>query len=300
VKDGGNWYVYVENNPVAGVDPQGLMSVKLLNMIKDAYIRGNIKKDDVGSVVLLVNLFSLAGDFLQKITVAVSLNIRDIMDWFSEVEEELKSDSPSKQAIYVAFHETAQVLAAKEIYEAYPELSTWLNPYPKLEELTSGLKEMDISFKKYVWEVKPGYTSASSFAKSLNKYVKDYSESKAQKDYDTKLGLKVPGGSFNDITARLFELNGNTVNIRVKWLGSGKVGYFFELKCGPKQFQESYAVDVMELLRPAFDKADELNNASVVGGLVLAAIAAIFTPIPGDEAAAAVALVKALEAVGLA
>jgi hypothetical protein len=216
------------------------------------------------------------------------------------VEEELKSNSPSKQAIYVAFHETAQVLAAKEIKDAHPELSTFFNPNPELEELTISLKEIDISFKNYAWEVKPGYTSASAFLKSLNKYVKDYSESKAANDYDTSWGLKIPGDSFSEVTARLFELNGYTVNMRVEWLAPGKVGYFFELKCEQNQFQEAHAVDVMKLLLPAFEKAEELNNATAVGGLVLATIAAVLSPVPGDEVAAAAALAKALEIVGLA
>ena len=290
-------YTYVLNNPIKYVDSTGKMPVWLLNAIKVAYITGIIPQDKVGSIVIIANICSLSTSFLSKVKSIVTFNVGELIHIFTEIEEELKADTPSKQSIYISFHETAQILAAKQIYKAYPQLSSLLQPWPTLEAPLL-LKELDIEFGDYMWEVKPGYSQESSFTTSLKKYVKDYDPSKSQTDYQAGISWRVPGGSFETITARLFELGNQKVNITVEWLGVGKVGYFFRLQCGQQAWQSAKAVDLLPFLLPAFNKAEQVNYMTEVVAAFIVFIGACLSPIPGDEAAASAALTSLLAAAG--
>ena len=131
---------------------------------------------------------------------------------------------------------------------------------------------MDIVWKDFVWEVKPGYSAESAFTKSLKKYVEDYDPNK--NDYTASLGgkWKIPGGSFEEITTKLFSFGGYTVNMTVTWMGSGKIGYFFTMNCPQNQeeFEEAKAVDIVPVLQPVFQYASNIDDATKI----LAAIAA--------------------------
>ena len=293
IKDGENWYAYCGNEPTSTIDVTGLMPVKMLRMIKNAYLLGFIPDDYIGSVVIIANIVSLSTDFLTKVKSVINLDVRNIYDMFVGVEAELKNSNASKQAIYVAFHETAQIIAAKQIMNKYGGV-------PELEKINMNMKEIDIALGDYAWEVKPGYTSNSAFAKSLEKYVKDYSSQKDQSEYTASWGWKIPGGKFADKTVKLFSYGNKSVKMSVRWLGLGKVGYFFQMKCGSKAYSEAYAKDVMAELLPAFKKAENINTATEIGATVIAFLAAIASPVPGDEAVVSAALGKMLTATGMA
>jgi RHS repeat-associated protein len=294
-------YTYTLGNPILYSDPTGEMPVKILNYIKDAYLANIIPIDYVGSVVIIANICSLSTDFVSKIASFATLNVRELVKIVIEIEEELKSDSPSKQAIYLSFHETAQVLAAKQIYETYPALASILQPWPELEKIASllPLRELDIAFGNYMWEVKPGYTSNSAFVNSLKKYVKDYAESKDVSLYKAGGGWKIPGGTFPSITAKLFQLANSQVNMTVEWLGPGKIGYFFQMKCGQNGWEDAKAVDILPELLPAFQKAEQVNTMTELVTCFAAFIAACISPVPGDEVAAGAALTKLITQAGL-
>ena len=289
-RDGFNLYVYCWGNPISYVDYNGHMPKKALNMLKDLHILGLIPEDSVGTIVILANLVSSATDFVGKVTEIVLDPVGGSFDLLRDVmrnlnlDEEIKDGNPSKQNIFLSFHETAQILAAKQIYLDHPELATFLQHYPVLELLVLlTMREMDIAYNDNVWEVKPGNASLSSFKKSLNKYVNDYSLTKKQEEYITSL-LKpaVPGGSFADIKAKLFELNGLNINILVKYLGPGQVGYFFETGCGQKMTN----AQVAEVLLPFFETATSINDITEIG-LVLAGLL-VLTAETGGAAAPAI------------
>ena len=142
------------------IDFNGLMPVWLLQALASAYISGLIPDRYIGSIVILANMVYRSQDFVDKAK-ELSTNLLTILDIFRELDEEVRDNSPNRQAIFLSFHEIAQIVAAKQI------LNTYGLP-PELEKITADFKEMDISLGDYVWEVKPGYAAYSSFLNSIN------------------------------------------------------------------------------------------------------------------------------------
>lgn len=149
-------------------------------------------------------------------------------------------------------------------------------------------------------QVKPGYTAESAFLKSMNKYFKGYDVNKAQSSYDTSWGWRIPGGEFKTKEIKLFSYGNKTVKMSVEWLGLGKVGYFFQMKCDEKAYSEVYAKDVMSALLPAFQKAENINSGTELLASAAALFAALLSPVPGDEAAVTAEISALMAQLGLA
>ena len=293
-------YIYVLNSPLNYVDIDGKMPVGWLRMIKDAYILGFIPKDYVGSVVLIANIVALAAKTIDNIMNIVSLDVRDIYDMVTGVEDELKNGDVSRQSIYVSLHETAQVLSAKAIYNKYgASLGSLFQIFPELEDINFQLKEIDISYGSYAWEVKPVGTSESKWLKSLKKYIDGYDEDKSDSDYNTWFGYRIPGGDFSSVFARMATYNGKDVYITAHWIAPGKIEYFLQLKC-ENQYEEISVKDFATELIPVFKKAEAVNSATTIAVAFVAFLGTIATPVPGDEAAVSAALGNLLAAAGLA
>lgn len=123
-----NLYAYCLNNPVNKTDPNGNMAVKLLNALKFVYAELSIDLDSIiGSVVLILN----------------------------------------GGGIFTAFHETAQLVAAKRLNK--------MGYKTTLEYKVSGVGEADIyatkGSNKYIYEVKH-YNNENSKKNALNQLVK--------------------------------------------------------------------------------------------------------------------------------
>ena len=293
-------YVYVLNSPLNYIDIDGRMPVRWLRMIKDAYILGFIPKDYVGSVVLISNIVALAAKTIDNIMNIVSLDVRDIYDMVTGIEDELKNKDVSRQSIYISLHETAQVLSAKAIYNKYgSSLGSFFQIFPELEDINLQLKEIDISYGSYAWEVKPIGTSESKWLNSLNKYIDGYDKDKADSDYNTWFGYRIPGGSFSSIFARMVSFNGKDVYITAHWIAPGRIEYYLQLKC-ENQYEEISVKDFATELIPVFKKAEAVNSVSTIAVAFVAFLGAIASPVPGDEAAVGAALGNLLAAAGLA
>ena len=293
-------YVYVLNSPLNYIDIDGKMPVRWLRMIKDAYILGFIPKDYIGSVVLIANIVTLAAKTIDNIMNIVTLDVRDIYDMVTGIEDELKSNDVSRQAIYVSLHETAQVLSAKAIYNKYgASLGSLFQIFPELEDINLQLKEIDISYGSYAWEVKPIGTSKSKWLDSLKKYIDGYNENKADSDYNTWFGYRIPGGNFSSVFARMATFNGKDVYITAHWIAPGKIEYFLQLKC-ENQYKEISVKDFATELIPVFKKAEAVNSVTTIAVAFAAFLGAIASPVPGDEAAVGTALGNLLVAAGLA
>ena len=280
-------YTYVLDNPQKYVDIFGEMPVRLLNLIKLAYIGGAISNEHIGMVVIAANVASLSTDFLNKIATILTLDLRNIYEWFAETELELKDSDVSKQQIYISFHEIAQILAAKQIYTDYPELSNIIQPFPQLEKIVThewSIREIDIAFGGYAWEVKPYYTSDSAWEKSLSKYVKDYYPDKLPENYDTSWNWSMPGIYVNSTSALLFSYDGYSAYIHVQWKGYGKVGYFFSYRCTTDTYytREYNSRIIAEKLLPAFKYAELANDVTKLVAAVVALVASMITPIPEE------------------
>jgi hypothetical protein len=278
------------------------MKVDILRAIEDAYIAGLITSDAVGTIVLIGNIIALSTKSLSLLMDLIGVNVRDLYDVFAEVDEEVQSHNASIQAIYLSLHETAQILAAKQIYNAYPELNGFFGwSTPTLEYINIRFKELDISYGDFVWEVKPGYSPDSKYTSSLKKYVEDYSPDKDVSEYKASYGWKIPGGIFSPINAELFRLNGYSARISVVWKGPGKIGYYMQLKCpGEKGYVTIEAKELLPALLPTFNTAAEVNAGTEVVMKYAAVIGALLIPGPLDDLAIGALVAELFKSAGFA
>ena len=94
--------------------------------------------------------------------------------------------------------------------------------------------------------------------------------------YDASWLWRIPGGIFEEITVKLFEFNGYTVNMNVKCIDYGQVGYFFTIKCPEdKKFEEVKVADIVPVLRPAYNVAGNINTATEIVGTLIILLAAL-------------------------
>jgi RHS repeat-associated protein len=239
-------YVYALDNPSNFIDHNGAMPALALNVINTLYHSNTIKKDDVPAIVLLVNAFKLdtqilhdAANNIEKIT---GINPADLIS-SKDIEEEMKDRDITIQSIFLAFHETAQVLASKELKESgvaggfVP--STLSHGIPVLEEKAKWYnprREVDIMWRDFIWEVKPSVTGNSKFVASLKKYIPGYVDGWTMDDVVGREG-KIPGYPMLDaVTAKLFTINGKSYSILVESMpGLGKIGYRFVDDDGKKK-----------------------------------------------------------------
>jgi hypothetical protein len=124
-------------------------------------------------------------------------------------------------------------------------------------------------------------------------------EKKAEEDYDTRSGYRIPGSTFSDVSATMFTFNNNTAKIYVRWIAPGKIEYFFKIKCGEKAFEEISVKDISTELIPIFNKAEQVDSATEIAIAFVAFMSAIASPVPGDEAAAGAALSRLLTVAGV-
>ena len=301
IKDSVNWYVYCENNPVVFVDPLGLMSTDTLNLITNAYIHGAIDDEDLAMIIMGVNVAHVAIDFVSFVGSIATVNVSKIKEKLKEIDEELQDPNGNRTntSIYIGFHEIAQVMAAKQIYEQNKTtqyVKNWFMPIPELETRTISGKEVDIQWDKYVWEVKPGYYSDNAFTTSLKKYVSTYDPEKSFEEYaDPGFFDKIPGFAFEDHTIPLVKISGVQYNFTVSSKGAGKVGYFFSTDCDDNSDgngSEIHANQLLPAYKGAFEAAKTVNLVPQVlafaGGIALA----FASPIPGDLPSAVAAFIE--------
>ena len=266
-------YLYCVDNPLKYVDPMGEMAVSTLRGINDLYQLDIIDENAVAFIILAVNLFKITLDpaEIAKNGVEGLLDVFGIdvnLDITKEIEPELKHKDATVQSAYVAFHEIAQVLAAKELRDVgkskhglgkspipgidYPQVEAkndWYNPKA----------EMDIEWYGNVWEVKPGYTSPGNFTTSLKKYIPKYDPTKTRTWHAIQDRNRFPGYQFDKVlTANLVNINGKQIEFVVSSLSDGKIGYFFRVGC-----------EYLEAKDFVYDLVKEVNaikyNAALVG-----------------------------------
>lgn len=100
------------------------MPKEWLNLVNVAYLGGAIDKDQVFAAVSLLNVLDIATsgvrDLLGNISASGVGKLNGVIDsLYRDTEEDLfESDGITDQSIYLSFHETAQVLASKQIHLA--------------------------------------------------------------------------------------------------------------------------------------------------------------------------------------
>ena len=133
IRDGYNWYGYVEGNGINNVDPFGLLKVSELRAVSNMYNTGAITTEEAAMYILMDDLNATAMSKMQ-----------------------LNS--------YTPFHEIAQVIAAKEVQQK--GYATTLE-----YKIGSSQKSIDIlgynELSKKIWEIKP-----LSISKSVYKFNK--------------------------------------------------------------------------------------------------------------------------------
>lgn len=170
-----NLYTYVSNNPLRFADPSGHMAVPKLNEFLAQYINGDITTDEMINGVIYEN-----GD----------------------------------GAIYTAFHEITQILAADRIYAA----AGAQGEIPILEyKVEKG--EVDIFYNNQYWEVKAKYSK--NFIIMKDAAWEDLE--KQMKKYEKYLPEGTERGSaFNTIDG--IHIVGN-LYMTIEYLASGKILY---------------------------------------------------------------------------
>ncbi|MFD2170166.1 RHS repeat-associated core domain-containing protein [Tumebacillus lipolyticus] len=129
-----NLYAYSANNPISYVDPSGHAYTWALRSIAKTYIKGGFNSTEASLAVFFAN--------------GLTYFAPDLTDGYDKGE-------PAFNALFLSFHEIAQIHVAKKLYQVYGEI-------PVLEESISatvnGKKkryEADVVLGSKVWEIKP-------------------------------------------------------------------------------------------------------------------------------------------------
>ena len=296
-------YLYAVDNPIKWIDPLGEMPKEWLNLVNVAYLGGAIDKDQVFAAVSLLNVLDIATsgvrDLLGNISASGVGKLNGVIDsLYRDTEEDLfESDGITDQSIYLSFHETAQVLASKQIH-----LASSKKGWPILEARHLA-KEIDIKLGHSVWEVKPGYSGLYRFDSSLKKYIdpNQYTRYKRAENYKFKwydVNKNVPGFAFTSSTASMLEINGIKYSMLVSYLGPGKVGYFFKIQCGDSEPSFEHATAVLPAVEDIYETAREVNAMSTKAVIAVGVfVGTLLSPVLGDEVAGAGALSNAWAAV---
>ena len=296
-------YLYAVDNPIKWIDPLGEMPKERLNLVNVAYLGGAIDKDQVFAAVSLLNVLDIATsgvrDLLGNISASGVGKLNGVIDsLYRDTEEDLfESDGITDQSIYLSFHETAQVLASKQIH-----LASSKKGWPILEARHLA-KEIDIKLGHSVWEVKPGYSGLYRFDSSLKKYIdtNQYTRYKRAENYKFKwydVNKNVPGFAFTSSTASMLEINGIKYSMLVSYLGPGKVGYFFKIQCGDSEPSFEHATAVLPAVEDIYETAREVNAMSTKAVIAVGVfVGTLLSPVLGDEVAGAGALSNAWAAV---
>ena len=279
------------------------MPKEWLNLVNVAYLGGAIDKDQVFAAVSLLNVLDIATsgvrDLLGNISASGVGKLNGVIDsLYRDTEEDLfESDGITDQSIYLSFHETAQVLASKQIH-----LASYKKGWPILEARHLA-KEIDIKLGHSVWEVKPGYSGLYRFDSSLKKYIdpNQYTRYKCAENYKFKwydVNKNVPGFAFTSSTASMLEINGIKYSMLVSYLGPGKVGYFFKIQCGDSEPSFEHATAVLPAVEDIYETAREVNAMSTKAVIAVGVfVGTLLSPVLGDEVAGAGALSNAWAAV---
>lgn len=176
-------------------------------------------------------------------------------------------------------------MASKQI-----SLSDRLQSWPELES-RFGTREIDIKSGRYVWEVKPGYSASSRFDESLRKYINSdkYVPGKKAEEYSFswfEINKNVPGFWFSSVTAEMMEVNGVKYSMSVRYMGPGKVGYFFHVNCD-NRIEIKEAKYIVPVLKEIYETAQDINEKSLeLSGAIGVFALTMLSPYIGDEVVA--------------
>lgn len=99
----------------------------------------------------------------------------------------------------------------------------------------------------------------------------------------------VPGWEFECKKIKLFTLDGTEYMIGVKSMGLGRVGYFFEYRCGGDGTQETNATAMAAKLQNLFKVASAVKDVKNFGAAIGAVLLAVLAPGAIEDAAAGTA-----------
>ena len=269
-------YTYVINNPLMYVDPLGEMPVIALNRVKELYITGKLDENGVAKTVLVLNMLTERNNTVIN-SVAELIETNSAWTIYAELEPELRDKNPTVQATNVAFHEIAQVLAAKDTYRADRGRHT---TFPYLEEPNGnvGKGEMDIYWNSNVWEVKPYYSSG--YNTSLKKYIPNYQAGKDTIWYQKQGATRWPGYQYSGTTtAKLFQIGDKKYDIHVQSVGRGKIGYFITMDgCQTQNVKQPAQVFAAEMKAVK----ENLNQAALSSAMAVILLSNDFIPVAGQ------------------
>ena len=156
------------------------MPKEWLNLVNVAYLGGAIDKDQVFAAVSLLNVLDIATsgvrDLLGNISASGVGKLNGVIDsLYRDTEEDLfESDGITDQSIYLSFHETAQVLASKQIH-----LASSKKGWPILEARHLA-KEIDIKLDTSLKSSVAILNQASSMRLQCSLQLKTYTKQRVR------------------------------------------------------------------------------------------------------------------------